>query len=227
MSVADDLFGVAYLTAEEFRSSTMLFGVEMSFVQFPNDTDGNKALDKVLQAASRAIDAYCGKTFTPDDLSETHPLDPQTWQFSVNNPPVASISSCVLRYAIEGTLTIETDRLFINNQQGYVEISRSLDGTLMILDAINAINLPQVEITYKSLQSVPNPVKLATGFQAGHLINSGFVDATIPANFGKLDIQGMALNNKKGYRSSEELRAGSISADAERLLQQYQRFVAA
>ncbi len=40
------------------------------------------------------------------------------------------------------------------------------------------------------------------------------------ANFGKIDMGGLSVNNKKGYRSSEEMSAGSFSPDAARLLTQ-------
>ncbi len=223
----DTLFGVAYLGVDDFRSAANLFGVELSMGAYPTGADGDLALLRVLQAASRAIDAYCGSAFTPDDITEQHVFDVTTWQFVPNSLPVISVSSCVLRYAVGGTVNINADRLYINNQNGYIEITRNLDSSLVALEVIGVLDNPVVEITYKSLQSVPNAIKLAAGYQAGHLINSGFVDSVLPANFGKLDVGGLILNNKKGYRSTDELRSGSISADAERLLQPFQQFVAA
>ncbi len=218
MPVADDLFGVAYLDDESFRAGATLFGVGMALSDFPVTDEGTKRLNLVLQAASRMIDTFCGKVFTPTDLVETHELDLTTWQIRVNNPPVVSISSCIIRYAIDGTITIQTNKIHINNQQGFLEIARYLEGTLTLMEIGTELNCPVVEITYKSLQTVPKTVQLATGYQAGHLINSGYVDKTLPPNFGKVDLDGLSINNKKGYRSSQEMMAGSFSPEAERLL---------
>lgn len=214
-----ELFGAAYFDAEKFRLNATLFGVGKSFADFPNTDDGNAKLTYVLQAASRMIDTFCGKSFTPGDISETHELDLETWQFKVNNPPVISISSCVIRYAIDGIFTIEPNRIYINNQKNYLEVTRMIDGSLSILEQIGTeIAGPQVEITYKSLQSVPAKVQLATAYQAGHLINTGYVDATLPPNFGKVDMDGLTINNKKGYKSAEEVRASTYSPEATELL---------
>jgi len=222
-------FGVAYLGAEDFRTSAKLFGVEMSFVgNYPNDAPGNVALELVLQAASRAIDAYCGRVFTPADITENHDLDTNTWQFPVNNSPVSSITSCVIRYAVDGSITITPADVFINNQKGYCEITGAVSSLDVIVAQLgSALSSAQVEVVYKSLQSVPDAVKLATGYQAGHVINSSYVDANIPPNFGKLNIKGMDLNNRKGFKTADEQKAASFSPDAERLLQPFKKFVAA
>lgn len=223
------LFGTAYLSAEEFRQGLILFGVEMSFVAgYPNTIEGNGALDVVLQAASRAIDTYCGRVFTPADITENHDLNTDNWQFSVNNAPVSSITSCLIRYAVDGTVSIDTDKIYINNQKGYCEITWAASALDVVLAQLgSALSSAQVEIVYKSLQTVPDAVRLATGHQAGHLINSGYVDASIAPNFGKLNIEGMDLNNRKGFQSAEDRKAASMSADAERLLQPFRKFVAA
>lgn len=223
--VAD--FGTNYLDAESFRRSAELFGVGMAMCDYPDDGGGNDKLAFVLQAASRQIDAFCGRDFSPAPRAETHVLDLTTWQFTVNNPPVAAVSSCVIRYAIDGAIVIPPDRVYINNQKNYLEITRQLDAGLTILETLGSELLePQIEIIYTSLQQIPKNVQLACGFQAGHLINSGFVDKTLPPNFGKIDMGDLSINNKKGYRSSEEMKAGSLSADAERLLAPEIRFVA-
>jgi hypothetical protein len=218
-------YGTAYLDAESFRTSAALFGVGMSMCEYPSDSDGNAKLNFVLQAASRTIDAFCARDFSPDDHTEQHSFDRSTWQFVVNNPPVTSISSCTIRYGKDGTLSIPTANVYINNQKRCCEITRSMDGTLVILDAMGTELIdPQVEVVYKSVQDIPKHVQLACGFQAGHLINSGFVDKTLPPNFGKIEMSGLSINNKKGYRSSEEMSAGSFSPDAQRLLIQGIKF---
>ncbi len=225
----DPLFGVAYLGAADFRPSAKLFGVEMSFVAtYPDTSPGNASLDIVLQAASRAIDAHCGRNFLAADITEKHDLNTATWQFSVNNTPVSSITSCLIRYAVDGSITIDPAKIYINNQKGYCQITWAVSALEVIVAQLGtALTEAQVEIVYKSLQAVPNEVKLATGYQAGHMINSGYVDANIPPNFGKLNIKGMDLNNRKGFKSAEDQHAASFSPDAERLLQPFKKLVAA
>lgn len=218
MAVAEDLFGTAYLDAESFRAHAELFGVGMSFADYADD---DKKLLRVLQAASRDIDAFCCRDFSPEAKTETQTLDLTNWQFKVNNPPVIEIVSCKIRYAVDGFFNVSPDRVFVNNQKNYLEITRFADEGLAMLGSIGTeISEPQVEITYKSLQDVPKHVKLAAGFQAGHLINTGFVDKMVPTNFGKIEMGDLVMNNKKGYRTHEEQKAGSFSADAARLLAQ-------
>ncbi len=224
MAVDPFIFGVAYLDAETFRASAELFGVGMAFTDYPDTPDGDSKLSRVLQAASRTIDAFCGQVFTPDDIVETQSFDPETWQFSTNNQPVISISACVMRLGVTSTMTIPPNHLYINNQKGYVEIGRDYQAAILVSNTPLWLSEPQIEVTYKSAQSVPSPVKLACGYQAGHLINTGFVDKLLPANFGKLDIGGLSVNNKKGYRSSEEMTSGSLSPDAERILTPLKQF---
>jgi hypothetical protein len=219
MAVAENLFGTAYLDAESFRAHAELFGVGMAFADYPESPEGDKKLDRVLQAASRAIDAETGRNYSPESKTETHRLDLRNWRFSVNNPPVIEIVSCKIRYATDGVISVNPTRVFISSQQNYLEITRFSEEALALLGTIGTeISEPQVEIEYKSLQTVPSNVRLACGYQAGHLINSGFADKTLPPNFGKLEMGDLKINNKKGYRSSEEMRSGSFSAEARHLL---------
>lgn len=211
-------YGTAYLDTESFRASAAMFGVGMSLAcDYPATTEGDAKLAFVLQSASRHIDAFCARDFIPADKSEQHPFNLETWRFSVNNPPVTSIVSCAIRYGLDSTITIPPADVFINNQQKYLEIIRRLEAVTTMEIGTELLS-PVVEIVYKSLQAVPINVKLACGYQAGHLMNSGFVDKILPPNFGKIDMEGFSVNNKKGYRSSEEMSAGSFSAEAERLL---------
>lgn len=226
MPVAADVFGTAYLDAESFRAAAELFGVGMSLADYPVGADEAK-LTRVLQAASRAIDAFCGKVFTPGALNEKQPFDKTTSQFRVNNPPVATITSCVIRVSVDNTVTVDVADLYINNQKGYVEIGQDAQSTLLITQQFASLSEPIVEVTYTSLATVPKEVALAAGFQAGHMINSGFVDKIAPPNFGKLDMDGLKISNEKGSRSQEQGWDGSMSPDAVRLLTPHKRFVAA
>lgn len=211
------LFGIAYLDTESFRNAAALFGVGMAFADYPPSDEGNASLEIVLQAASRAIDAFCGKDFLPDNKTEQQRLIDGT-KIVVNNFPVAEIVSCSLEYSNSTSQDVPTTEIYINNQQNILEITSLNLGILQSLEIQKSLPDPVVNIVYKSLQSIPNPIKLACGYQAGHLINTGFVDKTLPPNFGKVDIGDLSINNKKGYKSSDEVKASSISPDAERLL---------
>lgn len=211
-------YGTAYLDVESFRQSAALFGVGMSLsCDYPESTEGNTAIAFALQAASRHIDAFCARTFTPEDLKEQHLFDPATWRFQVNNPPVTEIVSCAIRYGLNSTITILPADIYVCNQQKYLEIVRRLESLTTLEIGTELIN-PVIEVVYKSLQTVPANVQLACGYQAAHLINEGFVDKMLPPNFGKLDLTGLSINNKKGYKSSGEKLAETISPGAERLL---------
>lgn len=219
-------FGPAYLDAESFRLSAELFGAGMAMVKYPVTTPDTK-LENALKAASRAVDAYCGKNFLDADKTETCSFDLRTWRFAVNNPPVAEVVSCSIRYAVDGTITVPPANVFINNQRGFLEISRNLEQQLITSFTPTELYEPVVEVVYKSLQEVPSDVALATAYQAAHMINAGFADYNLPPNMGKVDLGGMSINNKKGAKSHDEMRASSMSPDAERLLAPYRRFVAA
>ena len=219
-------FGPAYLDAESFRLSAELFGVGMAMIKYPDSEPGNEKLTAALKAASRAVDTFCGKNFLSTEKTETCRFDLTTWQFTVNNPPVAEVTSCAIRYAVDATLTVAPANVFINNQRGYLEIARNLEQQLITAFTPTELKEPVIEIVYKSLQEVPPDVALATAYQTAHMINSGFADYNLPPNMGKVDLGGMAINNKKGSKSQEEMRASSFSPDAERLLSPYRRLVA-
>lgn len=228
MAVDANLFGIAYLDAENFRYNAELFGVGTSISKYLDSEDGNKRLALVLQAASRAVDTFCGRDFLAADKSESHKLDLTTWQFRVNHPPVISISACVVRQAIDGAITIDPSSVYINNQKGYVEITRGLDSVVGILSAVGSeIDGPIVEVTYKSYQDIPNEVKVGCGYQAGHMINAGYVDAMVPPNFGTVDLSGLKINNRKGAGSQEQKAQVGFSPEAERVLSPFRRFLAA
>lgn len=214
-----NIFGTAYLDAENFRLSAAMFGAGMSLCDYPEDETGNAKLNLVLAAASREIDRYCKRDFLPEPRTETQAFDLETWRFSVNNPPVIEIVNVALRYGADAAESFNASQIYVNNQKNFLEILRIIGGAFTIITQIGAeLREPVIEITYKSSQDVPSHVRLACGFQAGHLMNTGFVDKTLPPNFGKLNLEGLDINNKKGYRSAEEVDAGSLSADARRLL---------
>lgn len=223
MPVATDLFGIQYLDLESFRAGAALFGAEMSLQDYPATDDGNASLNRVLQAASRLIDAYTGQDFSPDSRIEQHFFDFETRRVSVNNPPVSEVSIFKIVFAPGTEQSFSASDLYINNQLNYIEVTDIALGFGVISEYL-ALGLsdPVVEITYKSRQDIPKPVALACGYQAAKMINDGFVDKTLPPNFGQVDLDGLKVNNKKGYLMKAEDRAASVlEPTAERLLSQY------
>jgi hypothetical protein len=226
MPVPADLFGTAYLDAESFREMRTFFGAQMSVASYPDTDEGNANLDRALQAASRAIDAFCGKHFLSSNITENHQLD-ASWRFSVNNPPVASLVSCVLRFAIDRTMTLDIDNIYVNKQKGYCEIGRLDESVMSVAQALGNEIIPQIEVVYKSLQSVPHEVKLAAGYQTAYMLNNGFVESSAPAQMGVIDLGGLKINNVKGRRSSDEQRALALCPEAQSLLQAHRRITVA
>ncbi len=215
-----ELFGNAYLDAESFRKNATLFGVGMAFCDFPDDDEGNEKLLNVLQAASRMIDSEAGKDFTPGNRSEQHLFDFAKRQIKVNNPPVSEIISVNIIFSPGASQVFTPQDCYINNQLSYIEITDLAIGLGVITNYLNlGLSDPVAEIVYKSAQDVPKHVALATGYQAAKMINEGFVDTQLPPNFGQIDMGGLTINNKKGYRlKAEDVNATVIDPMAKKLL---------
>lgn len=222
--VPDDLFGIAYLDAESFRAAAGLFGVGVAMSGYPDDDTGNQKLEFALQAASRVIDSYCCRNFIGDPISEQHRITGDVWKFTVNCPPVSSVEACSIRYAIDSTLIIKPSDVYINNQEGLLEIPRGIDAVAQILSILGSeLENIVAEVLYYSFEDIPPAVRSATGYQAAMMMNGGYVDANVPANFGAIDLGGMKLNNRKGSRNSADAFDGSIAPEAARLLLPYRK----
>lgn len=222
------LFGITYLETEDFRLSQSLFGAGMAMCDYANTTEGNLRLLNVLAAASRMIDAFCGRDFSPAAKTEQQKFT-NGRQFQVNCFPVAEIIQCKIKFTTTFSETLPVTDIYVNNQAQYLEITALNQSQIAIESHLVAVALeePVIEIIYTSYQSIEPAVRLACGYQAAHLINSGFVDKMMPPNFGKLDMSGLSINNKKGYKSAEEKSAGSMNAEAERLLAPYRSLIVA
>lgn len=224
MSVVYELFGIPYLDAENFRFNANVFGVGMPLdCAYPATTEGNQKLALVLQAASRMIDAHTCRDFSPENRSEQHEFNFVSGRISVNNPPVAEIVNFRIIYSPGNYQQFTADDFYINNQLSFIELTALTAGFGIVTEILKlGLTNPVAEITYKSYQDVPKPVSLACGYQAAKMINEGFVDATLPPNFGQLDMDGITVNNKKGYRlKAEDIQAAQMDSSAEQLLSAY------
>lgn len=225
MAIDPNIFGTAYLDTENFRAGAALFGVGMSLCDYPATEDGDAKLTGVLQAASRVIDAETGLTFTPGDHAEQHHFDFATRQVKLNNHPVAQIVSFRVIFSPGSQQTFQSSDIYINNQLGYIELTDIAVGFGIITEYLSlGLTDPVAEIVYKSFQDVPQAVKLACGYQAAKMINDGYVDKELPANFGAIDLDGIKINNRKGFINSKEQKEASVlDPTAARLLAGFKR----
>ena len=225
MAIDANLFGTAYLDAENFRANAAAFGVGMSLADYPAGNAGDQALSRVLQAASRLIDSHTGLDFSPEPRTEQHLFDFGTRRIKLNNPPVSAVNSFRVVFSPGTNQVFNSSDFYINNQLGYVELTDIAVGFGIITEYLSlGLSDPVAEITYTSYLDVPRPVKLACGYQAGKMINDGFVDKTIAPNFGQLEINGLTVNNKKGYRlKAEDIKASTLDPTAEKLLSQFKK----
>lgn len=187
----DDVLGTCYLDPEAFVKRAHVFGVGMAIQNATRDD-----LLALLADASRRVDEICGRNFEPDEITETHRFNASTRRVSVNAPPVTSIVSYRILAGGGQVATFSPDEVFVNNQDGYLELLAFALGTSLATPLISfGLTVPQVEVVYKSYQEPPQGVKKATGIIAAHRANAGFVNALVPAQFGQLRIGGSRFEN--------------------------------
>ncbi|HEX8685728.1 MAG TPA: hypothetical protein VF654_04475, partial [Pyrinomonadaceae bacterium] len=157
----DNILGALYLSPEDFRKRASAFGAR---VALPEDEDELKAH---LAGASRAIDAFCGRPFSPEAVTETHRLDAETRRVSVNRPPVLELTGFTILSGPDRSFAVETSQVFVNRQENYLEVVSwgALIGLAAGAGSLGIIE-PQAEVTYKSYQDVPQAVAAACGYAA-------------------------------------------------------------
>jgi hypothetical protein len=212
---ADNILGVCYLAPEEFLSRARLFGAGMSINGL--NAEGVKP---VLAMASRAIDAHCGRSFTPDAITENHRWNGATRRISVNQPPVMTLSTYRLRTAPSQVQSFNVADVLINNQENYLELATlaaavGMTGDLLGLGLCEA----QVEVTYLSYQAIPQAVAAACGFTAAKMANMGYVSAQVPDGFQKISLGGFNAT-RAGLGAGDALE---IPPMAQQLLSAYRR----
>jgi hypothetical protein len=189
----DPILGAAYIDPEAFALRAHIFGAGMSI---QNAT--RESLLALAAAASREIDAVCGRGFGPEVQKETHRWNSNTRRIFVNAPPVVELQVFRIRVgARSAVVEFQSEDVYYNPQAKYLELVAFSTGDYMLapylqMDLIEA----QVEIEYKSFETVPEKVVMATGYTMGQLANDGFVNQILPPGFGELQIGGTKIRNQ-------------------------------
>ncbi|HEX8564132.1 MAG TPA: hypothetical protein VF648_00590 [Pyrinomonadaceae bacterium] len=181
----ETLFGKAYLTTEEFREMTDVFGVDVALSKYPEGDAGDNRLLGALAAASRTIDAACNRGFGAEEIQiENHTFNTATRRIKVNSPPVVELLEFKIRTAPGSVSSFNVSDVFVNHQENYLELtSLALGGSLTTPLLSLGMNEPQAEIRYKSFAKIPQKIKLACGYQAAWSINQSYVNSIAPPNY--------------------------------------------
>jgi hypothetical protein len=210
--------GPAYVDADDFRAMALGFGcneVALNRISRINPTQ----LLAVLAAASRSVDNFLAREpggFSGDTIYENHKWDPNTRRIVVNQPPVSSLSSYVIR--ISPSLTspfpvtpvsndaggnqVAFGSVYYNRQENFLELaSFALAGSLTNNLAGLGMNEFSVEIAYKSYASVPYGVFAATLQTAVEAVNQYNLNQILTpgiskTSVGEVDIEGVVIPQK-------------------------------
>ena len=193
---SDSILGTPYLDPQGFIDRAASFGAGVAVA-------GKTATDvlPLVAAASRAVDAYCGRTFLSGEISETHAWDARTRRTKVNQPPVATLVSYHIRFgAGAGNLTeFDAAQVFVSNQENYLELAElALAASPLIASGLFSLGLTeaQVEIVYVSLATVPQQVAAATGFTAAKMANEGYSSAQLPDGLARMKLGGLEMQRR-------------------------------
>lgn len=180
----DDILGSAYLAPADFAARAAVFGAGTSISGL--DEPALKALGA---AASRAIDAFCGRDFNPDAVTETHRFDERTRRVSVNRPPVMTLQSYKFVIAPGRYSDVSVAEVFVNNQENYLELVSVTQIPVLTTELLTfGMGEPQVEVTYLSYAAIPGAVAAACGFTMAKMANMGYVSALLPDGLQKVKI---------------------------------------
>ena len=184
MPVSDLVLGLCYMDPQAFIDRAALFGAQTAIA-------GMTAEDLVPLAAmaSRAIDAHCGRDFSPASIIETHKWNPLTRRISVNRPPVMTLSSFKFITTPGQEWEMDTDAVLVSNQENYLELA-TLAGVESVITTIASLGITetQVEVTYLSYQSIPQKVAAACGFTMAKMANQGYSSAQVPDGISRVEL---------------------------------------
>ena len=188
-TTSDSVLGLSYMDAADFTLRAGAFGCSAVMANFTSDY-----ITAIMAVASRAVEAHCGRDFTPGDRVEQHVWNYTTRRIKLNAPPVASVSSYKIIVGPGLSANISTSSIYVNNQENYIEVALlALAGTLVSPIATLGLQTPIVEITYKSLQTVPQSVIAATGFTAADIINESASNMSLTPGLKTIKIEGLEV----------------------------------
>ncbi len=163
-----DILGVGLIDTDFFIENARIFGCGAIIEDWNRDQ-----VEGIIALASRAVEAYCGRDFTPDTIAEMHKWNPRTRRITVMQPPVSELVSYNILVGPNGPrASFPITDIFINNQENYLELS-SLAFANTLVEPVMSLGIlePQVEVTYKSYQSVPTGVRAAVALTAAEGIS--------------------------------------------------------
>lgn len=213
--VSDTVLGLCYMAPQAFLDRAGFFGAQTAIA-------GKTAEELVPLAAmaSRAIDAHCGREFSPASIIETHRWNPYTRRISVNQPPVMTLSSFKFITGPDQEFSFNVADVLVNNQENYLELASLAGIDSVVFESIAGITEPQIEVTYLSYGSIPQKVVAACGFTMAKMANEAYSSSQVPDGLVRVKLPaGLDV-----ARRSEVEDGGLIPPMAKQLLQGYVRF---
>jgi len=199
----DSVLGTCYVDPDYFTDNAAALGCEPAIARLDSDQ-----LTALIALASREVDNHCGRTFTPDPISENHRFDLATRRISVNSPPVIEIISFHIRIATQVVSTFDVENVLINNQENYLELaSLAAIASQQLTSQVIALGItePQVEVTYRSYQSVPQSVAAATAILAAFRANESFANSAIAPGISSVRSREQQITRDGSAKSGGEI----------------------
>lgn len=188
----DDLLGACYIDPQDFLDRAAFFGAQVS-IQGKTADD----LKPLAALASRAIDAHCKRSFTPDSIIEIHKWVPRTRRISVNQPPVMTLEEYKIITAPGQSSAFDVGTVLINNQENYLELaSLAVAGSLVTTTIALGVTEAQVQVKYKSFSAVPQKVIAACGFTMAKMANEAYASSQIPDGITRVKTTGLDVTRK-------------------------------
>lgn len=227
----DDALGACYVSVAQFITMAGGLGCDAGLAVI---NDGNNwALTTILAAASRKVDAFCGREFDLQTIQENQRWELQTRRVYPYQPPIANLLSYQIQTAPGSyqniTLTpiavdasgakVSYGAVVYDKGRNYLELASlavltSLTPVLVSL----GISEPMVRYSYTSFASVPKQVITATGLIAAAMVNAAYRNKLIIP--GLLSVQS---GKQTITRMQEVVRKDStLQSDLEDLLGRFQ-----
>lgn len=207
--MADSLLGPQYISVANLQSRATAFGCAKAIAAM---TSGE--LEALVALASRAVDGHTGRQWADGTvITENHKWDMVTRRVRVNQPPILTLVSYVLRTSPAQVATFSVTPItndaggnpvafgpiYYNREENYLElaslaVASSLTTPLISLGMFE----PNVEIKYTSYSTAPQAVVSAAGLIAADMANSGYL-----ASMGLLsgNIQSVETGNQSIERA--------------------------
>lgn len=210
---------LGYLTAEEYRAYEL---GDLTDASGNNLTDA--ALDAFIATASSLVDAYVGYSFAYRQSTERHTWKQKGRRVYPRSKPVVSVSAFKVYVSNQQNAAFTVNDVFVNADQGYVEVTSLANVTYSLFPAIVALGLiePVAEITYThGYQYPPSQIKDAVALTTTDLIARDALAKQGLNGLSRLRVGEMEMYSD---RPSGEAGAAPLPSAACAILDQY-RFI--